>query len=63
MKIWLTRHGQTNLNKSRLMQGRTDEPLNENGIRQAREMLAGDVVGKISEGLKGLADLEVKPEN
>lgn len=38
MKIWLTRHGQTNLNKSRLMQGRTDEPLNENGIRQAREM-------------------------
>ena len=23
MKIWLSRHGQTNLNKARLMQGRT----------------------------------------
>ena len=29
MTIWLTRHGQTNLNKQHLMQGRTDEPLNE----------------------------------
>ena len=38
MKIWLTRHGQTNLNKDRLMQGRTDVPLNETGVKQAREM-------------------------
>lgn len=37
MKIWITRHGQTRLNHEKLMQGRTDEPLNETGIRQAEE--------------------------
>lgn len=34
MKIWLVRHGQTNLNKYKLMQGRTDEPLNDIGRSQ-----------------------------
>ena len=37
MKLWLVRHGQTDLNRKRLMQGRSDEPLNETGIRQAQE--------------------------
>lgn len=37
MQIWITRHGQTNLNKKSLMQGLTDEPLNEIGIQQAYE--------------------------
>ncbi len=37
MKIWVTRHGQTNLNKQKLMQGLTDEPLNEVGIQQAKD--------------------------
>lgn len=34
MKIWLVRHGQTNLNKYKLMQGITDEPLNDTGRSQ-----------------------------
>jgi len=36
MKIFIARHGQTRYNKRRLMQGRTDEPLNETGIAQAK---------------------------
>ncbi len=45
MKIWLTRHGQTRYNKQKLMQGLTDEPLNEKGIAQAKAARAriGDV--------------------
>ena len=37
MKIWVTRHGQTDLNKKKLMQGRINAPLNETGRQQARE--------------------------
>lgn len=37
MKLYITRHGQTDLNKIELMQGRVDEPLNETGIAQAQE--------------------------
>ena len=36
MKIWVTRHGQTELNAKKLMQGRSDIPLNEVGIAQAK---------------------------
>lgn len=45
MKIWIARHGQTNLNKQHLMQGHTDEPLNETGVQQAHEMrkMIGDI--------------------
>lgn len=38
MKIYVTRHGQTELNKRSLMQGQVDEPLNEKGIAQAGEV-------------------------
>ena len=37
MKVWITRHGQTALNKQQLMQGVYDEPLSEVGIEQAKE--------------------------
>lgn len=45
MNIWITRHGQTDLNKRNLMQGLTDAPLNEKGIEQAKTARAsmGDV--------------------
>ena len=37
MKIWIARHGQTDLNKKKLMQGRTDALLNRIGIEQAKQ--------------------------
>ena len=36
MKIWVTRHGQTDLNLKKRMQGRSNVPLNETGRAQAR---------------------------
>jgi len=35
MKLFLVRHGQTGWNKNGILQGRTDVPLNDEGIRQA----------------------------
>ena len=46
MKIWVTRHGQTDLNAQKLMQGRSDLPLNEKGRAQARA--ARELIGDIT---------------
>ena len=37
MSVYLLRHGQTDWNKTGLIQGRYDTPLNETGFSQARE--------------------------
>ena len=38
MKLLLTRHGETNWNQENRVLGRTDEPLNERGTAQAKEL-------------------------
>lgn len=35
--IYIIRHGQTELNNKQVLQGRSNYPLNEKGIAQARE--------------------------
>ena len=35
--IYIIRHGETRKNKEKLLQGRSNDPLNEAGIRQAEE--------------------------
>lgn len=46
MKIVLVRHGQTNYNSKRLIQGRVDAPLNNVGLKQARD--AGNALKKLN---------------
>ena len=46
MRIILARHGETDYNKKKIIQGHTDIPLNEEGISQ------GIAAGKKIEGYK-----------
>ncbi|MBR1752384.1 MAG: histidine phosphatase family protein [Ruminococcus sp.] len=34
--IYIIRHGKTELNKNNVLQGRSDHPLNDEGIKQAQ---------------------------
>ena len=48
--IYIIRHGQTELNRRQVLQGRSDAPLNERGIAQAQQMaeaLAGVVFCRV----------------
>ena len=45
MTIYIVRHGQTEMNNRKVLQGRSDYPLNEAGIAQARK--AAEELGKI----------------
>ena len=38
--IYIIRHGKTELNQANVLQGRSDHPLNEEGVRQAKEAAA-----------------------
>lgn len=40
MKLYFVRHAETDWNAKKKIQGKTDIPLNENGIRQAKELSA-----------------------
>lgn len=44
--IYIIRHGKTELNKAKVLQGRSNFPLNEEGIRQAGE--AAELLGDVS---------------
>jgi len=41
MRIYIIRHGQTELNNRQVLQGRSDFPLNAQGIAQAEALIRG----------------------
>lgn len=47
MKLILARHGETDWNVAKKIQGVTDTNLNENGLRQARELAAAVLAGDL----------------
>lgn len=49
MTLYFIRHGETDWNVKKKIQGKTDIPLNENGLQQAKE-LAGELLEKRTAG-------------
>lgn len=47
MKLILARHGETDWNVAKKIQGVTDTDLNKNGLRQARELAAAVLAGDL----------------
>ena len=46
MKLYIIRHGETSWNAEGRLQGQTDIPLNENGIRLAK--ITGEALKQVS---------------
>lgn len=51
MKLFLVRHGETDWNVEKKIQGKTDIPLNKNGLRQARELAQKLICDNITAGI------------
>ena len=51
MTLYFIRHGETDWNVKKKIQGKTDIPLNENGLKQARELAQMLAAKKKREGL------------
>lgn len=61
MTLYFVRHGETDWNVKKKIQGKTDIPLNENGRRQARE-LAGVLSEKKQAGAFSVARVYMSPQ-
>ena len=60
--IYIIRHGQTEKNKANVLQGRSDVPLNEAGVKQAEEVR--DIASPLQEIVSRLGEFldEIKEE-
>lgn len=50
MKLYFVRHGETDWNVKKKIQGKTDIPLNENGVRQAKKLAGQLAADKVAVG-------------